>query len=276
MLINRSKLTKCWEIIGTVTMILPLVLVFSQATASGQTTYPDKPNPHDGSSAQNTNCDECHSKEAINALIHPMFNLDPGSEKMQIPETFPLEPNGDMNCMTCHLEVTKVDRSNRNFLRGGPYRRELDFCYNCHQDQNYQRINPHQQLLADGSTDESVCLHCHAKQPSPEDHPTIAQEMHMEMSATCNKCHALHTHQSNHSGRSLVGSKRATHDQYLATEKQFGIRLPLSVNDEIQGNTCHYTHGSLGIDAAIFEGSGDNLDYLRLPKEQLCYACHNL
>lgn len=239
-------------------------------------TYADKPNPHNKGLNAEQECTTCHSLEAVNALIHPMHNLNPQNTQISIPDHFPLTSNGDMSCMTCHESVEKQTRSNRSFLRGGPYRQELDFCYNCHERQNYEKINPHQQLSEDGSINSAVCLNCHVRQPSADDHPTIAAEMQTEMKMTCNKCHALHTHEENHYGRNLKTSKTATLKQYDATQAQYGITLPLSQNDEIQCHTCHYIHGSLGIDAVIYEGSDENQYFLRLPKERLCYACHNL
>ena len=65
-------------------------------------------------------------------------------------------------------------------------------------------------------------------------------------------------------------------DSKKATKQLHNIKLPLSEDQRIQCNTCHYIHGSLGTDAVVYDGSGDNQYFLRLPKEQLCYACHDL
>jgi hypothetical protein len=256
------------------------ILVFSISISSGigqlKTTYPGKSNPHTAGLNQDWDCSECHSAEAINALIHPMFNLNPKSPQMAVPKGFPLSKNTEMTCFTCHESTTKQTRSNRAFLRGGPYRRELEFCYNCHSTENYVKINPHQQLREDGSVNSTVCLHCHARQPTATDHPLIASEMHADMKSTCNKCHALHTHEQNHYGKNITTSKKATLKQYNSTQERYSIELPLSQAKEIQCHTCHYIHGSLGIDAVVYEGSEENQHFLRLPKEKLCYACHNL
>jgi len=256
--------------------ILLCTLFLSPVMAQMPLTYSGKSNPHKAGISADWNCTECHSTEAVNALIHPMYNLNTSSPQMSIPNTFPLVKGENMNCMTCHMVTNKQDRSNKAFLRGGPYRKELDFCYNCHSRENYGKVNPHQQLSKDGSVNSSVCLNCHAKQPSATDHPTIAAQMHTEMKATCNKCHALHSHEQNHYGKNLLGSKKATLKQFKATEKRYNISLPLSKDNEIQCHTCHYIHGSLGIDAVVYEGSEENQYFLRLPKEKLCYACHNL
>ncbi|MCF7921060.1 MAG: hypothetical protein K9M55_00015 [Candidatus Marinimicrobia bacterium] len=260
--------------------IFPLIVasVLSVSTISAQltTTYSGKSNPHAEGLSKKWDCSECHSVDGINALIHPMFNLNPKSPQMSIPEDFPLSQKADLTCFTCHEAASKQTRSNRAFLRGGPYRRELEFCYNCHSIENYAKVNPHQQLREDGSINSTVCLHCHSRQPTATDHPMIAAELHGDMRSTCNKCHALHTHEQNHYGKNIPASKKATLKQYESTQKRYNIKLPLSQKNEIQCTTCHYIHGSLGIDAVVYAGSEENQHFLRLPREKLCYACHNL
>jgi len=260
----------------TFPLILFYTLTLNSISAQMLTTYSGKSNPHASGISSDMECEECHSTEAVNALIHPMYNLNTSGVQISIPNEFPLSQNSEMTCFTCHAISQKQSRSNQSFLRGGPYRQELEFCYNCHSKQNYTKVNPHQQLREDGSVNSTVCLHCHARQPSATDHPTIASEMHADMKSTCNKCHALHSHEQNHYGKSIPLSKKATIKQYEANQKRYDIRLPLSANDEIQCHTCHYIHGSLGIDAVLYDGSQDNQYFLRLPKEKLCYACHDL
>ena len=259
----------------------------------GQLTRANAENPHGSencslchtqngeASAQNLKkdvCSQCHSSAAVNALIHPIQNVNTESKKISIPDTFKLEADGTLGCLTCHQVACKVDRSNRAFLRGGPYRRELDFCYNCHSKTNYDKMNPHNQVQNDGSIDKSTCLQCHVKQPSKDDHPTIAREMQLDMAATCNKCHSLHAHEQNHQGKNIELSKKATIKRFKETQKKFGLTLPLSEDNLIQCNTCHYTHnrGTLAADQVVYEGDGENLRFLRLSKENLCYACHDL
>ena len=259
----------------------------------GQLTKPGAINPHNSedcslchsgsgeATAANVKqdlCVECHASSAIDALIHPIQNVNTGSSKISIPSTFQLNADGKLGCLTCHHVTHKFNRSNRAFLRGGPYRKELDFCYNCHAKTNYDKMNPHKQVLADDSIDKSTCLQCHVKQPSRDDHPTIANEMQLDMAATCNKCHALHSHEQNHQGKNIELSKKATVKRFRETQQKFGLTLPLSKDNFIQCNTCHYTHnrGTLAVDQVVYEGDGENQRFLRLSKENLCYACHDL
>ncbi len=139
-------------------------------------------------------------------------------------------------------------------------------------------MNPHKQVLANGSIDNSTCLQCHAKFPGKDDHPTIARAMQLGMAETCNKCHSLHRHEQNHQGKNIELSKRATVKRFNETQQKFGLILPLSEDNLIQCNTCHYTHGrgTLSVDQAVYNGDGENQRFLRLSKENLCYACHDL
>ena len=259
----------------------------------GQLTFPDVHNPHGSedcsfchtvsTGADKTNlkedvCTQCHAAASIEEMIHPLGNASPYDKKINIPSSFKLEADGNLGCLTCHQVACRVDRSNRTFLRGGPYKREIDFCYNCHSKADYEKMNPHEQLQADGSIDESTCLQCHVKQPSRDDHPTIAREMQLDMTATCNKCHSLHSHEQNHQGKNIELSKKATVKRFRQTQKKFGVSLPLSSDNLIQCNTCHYTHnrGTLATDQVVYEGDGENQRFLRLSRENLCYACHDL
>lgn len=272
-------------------------IVFGSLLLTGavfaQLTLSDVENPHGSedcsfchtvkSGADQTNlkqdvCVACHSAAAVNDLIHPLKNTSPGSAKIQIPDSFKLAADGSMGCLTCHQVACKVDRSNRDFLRGGPYKREIDFCYNCHDNSYYQKMNPHEQIQADGTMDKSTCLQCHVKEPKLDDHPTIAREMQLDMTSTCNKCHSLHSHQQNHQGKNIELSQKATIKRFKDTQAKFGISLPLSEDNLIQCNTCHYTHnrGTLATDQVVYEGDGENQRFLRLSKENLCYACHDL
>jgi hypothetical protein len=259
----------------------------------GQLTFPGAKNPHgskdcslchtvkleaNASNLKKDICVQCHSAAAVNDLIHPIQNVNPQSEKMSIPASFKLDATGNLACLTCHQVACKIDRSNRSFLQGGPYKREIDFCYNCHSKSDYTKMNPHIQVQSDGSIDRSTCLQCHVSHPSKDDHPTIARAMQLDMTATCNKCHSLHTHEQNHQGKNIELSKKATVRRFNETQQKFGLTLPLSENNLIQCNTCHYTHnrGTLATDQVVYEGDRENQRFLRLSKEKLCYACHDL
>ena len=223
-------------------------------------------------------CLECHSAEAVDKSIHMLDAANPAAEGITVPADFPVVDK-KLACLTCHEVACKPDRSNQNFLRGGPYKTELDFCFQCHTSQDYQRINPHKQIKDSGEIDRTVCLQCHIKVPTAEDHPTISNAMHLDLTATCNKCHALHQHESNHQGRDLFHSRKVVGARFIKTQEQWHINLPLSADKKIQCNTCHDPHqrGVIAKPNVIYENaSGPNAHFLRMSKEKLCYGCHDL
>jgi len=259
------------------------------STCYAQLTLPGKINPHRAESCQSchidgqkpaannfieTACDDCHTRQAVNSKIHQLDNINVQAQGISIPADFPIKKAGEFSCLTCHTVVCKTDRANQTFLRGGPYQTELDFCFTCHEKSTYTPLNPHIQLRQNGALDESTCLHCHVETPDESSLSTKKSEMHLEMTPTCNKCHALHRHEQQHIGKSIDAQKRIL----AKTEAKYGIAFPVSVENTIQCNTCHYTHerSVLQKDNVVYGEGGDNAWSLRLAKEQLCFACHDL
>ena len=259
----------------------------------GQITLPETINPHgtdqcsachfeQGAPAGNNfnpaACDACHARDAVNSKIHQLNNIDSKAYGISVPREFRVTSQGQFDCTTCHTVVCKTDRANQTFLRGGPYKSELDFCFSCHQTDAFQQLNPHLQLDASGSRDESTCQHCHLQIPDITSKTPGNSVMQMDMTPTCNKCHALHRHENQHLGKSIDTDVKQIHTTMLATEQRLKLKFPLSANQEIQCNTCHYTHqrGVLNKEQVVFAGPQENLWHLRLSKEQLCLACHDL
>ena len=50
--------------------------------------------------------------------------------------------------MTCHTggDSPMLDPANPNFLRGGPYETRNDICWNCHLQEEFSRLNPHEDI----------------------------------------------------------------------------------------------------------------------------------
>lgn len=225
---------------------------------------------------QTGSCSKCHSAAAVDAQIHPVFHIDLKTEGITIPTAFP-QPTGDsLRCVTCHIMPVKYNRANASFLRGGPFKEEIDFCYQCHERDNYQKMNPHLSMInADGHIDKTICQVCHLDPPNPETPAIVAREMSLGMETTCNKCHALHNHEKNHWGIDISKAKEGIYTQFRKSESDNKLSLPLGPDHQIQCNTCHYVHGKLGIDDVAFGGPGDNPHFLRMPPAKLCYMCHN-
>ena len=259
----------------------------------GQLTFPGKINPHGSDQCQSCHfdqgepsranfdpaaCETCHSRAAVNSSLHQLDNINQHAPGISIPEGFKLSMDNRFDCTSCHTVACKTDRANQTFLRGGPYKTEIEFCFNCHQRDVFKKLNPHKQFTADGQLDESTCLHCHLQAPDlTRDIPENSYLL-MDMTPTCNKCHALSRHEKEHLGQRIVGENQKAKLTLLGSEEKYGIQFPLSVNQEIQCTTCHYTHqrGVLNKENVVFENSGENQWKLRLSREQLCLACHDL
>ncbi|MCF7801759.1 MAG: hypothetical protein K9N34_07045 [Candidatus Marinimicrobia bacterium] len=288
---DTTQMYRSSVIIHLVHLLIGLSLVWNSAVFA-QLTFSDAKNPHHGGDCiichppgqeptrenyQPGSCEKCHSAAAVDVDIHPLFNLNLTAAGITIPDTFPLLDQDSVTCITCHIMPVKYDRSNSSFLRGGPYKEEIDFCYQCHEREQYAKLNPHAAMITDdGSVDRNICQVCHVNPPNPETPAKVAREMSLTMEATCNKCHALHTHEKNHWGINISKAKKGIYAQFQKSEQVYNIILPLGPNHQIQCNTCHYVHGRLGIDAVAFGGPGDNPYFLRMPPAKLCYMCHNI
>jgi hypothetical protein len=212
----------------------------------------------------------------VSSNIHQLENIRLSEPGLSIPPAFKMSHADHFDCTTCHVPACRADRANTTFLRGGPYRNAIDFCFACHQKQAYPKLNPHRQILADGTLNRTGCLQCHSAVPDRE--TGEAAGLRSDMVTTCNKCHALTRHEQDHLGRTISGEYPAIQKTLRQSEQTFQLTFPLSPADEIQCNTCHVTHERtvLSPDGAVYAGSGENRWLLRIPKEKLCLACHDL
>ncbi len=191
-------------------------------------------------------CKSCHDGKKILSDNHPI-NITPASGRgIKIPPTFPLK-RGKIVCITCH-DVMQAQKNNRYFLRNGPYSRPIDSCLQCHIDEGYRKINPHNLVTAQGSIDENKCLFCHYI-ISP-DQPQVAFRFKAPFRFYCVGCHPIkvkeHPVMAEHTGK-LISSlwKELNHRQKkkLAQQEIFTM-FPFSIAGEILCITCHNPHDS--------------------------------
>jgi hypothetical protein len=247
-------------------------------------TLPDVSNPHGSTSSCGechtpgeepavTNyrlgvCTECHQPEAHLSKIHP---TDFASDNTNAPvfQAARLK-NGRSLCITCHHTSCHPTRENRNMLRGGPWPREIDFCFQCHKQDSYEATNPHQD-----SQNATLCAYCHeselqAKTVVPNSALRFSQQM------LCMTCHADVKHEDHHMGRSVVDNhlKQNTSASLENFQNTSGITLPLGKDGTIHCGTCHGANPACGNTIDGHEKAGSSL--LRATKEQICFACHDL
>ena len=218
----------------------------------------------------------CHT-ESPDVYIHP-FDMVPSPEKKKrIPANFPLQ-NGKVTCLTCHDIYLQCQKRlfERHSLRGAPYPRRTDFCYNCHVKENYAENDPHRQLDDNHEILIRTCLICHKEKPD-EKHATFKDVTLIgDIEILCRRCHHIagnHSGNADHMGiiPSADGLKKIK-----AVEAKYHTRLPLDENGKMTCITCHNPHekGVIPESSPGAKGAG-NPHRHRLP-ETLCQECHQM
>ncbi len=233
---------------------------------------------------QTCNCHEF----AKGTYIHPVF-IKPSKEKAAlIPDNFPLT-EGEISCNTCHdiylqcqdKVVTKL--FNKNFLRGGPFQHRTDICFNCHNQDEYNMLDPHNQIDEYGNIIEDKCLYCHTEKPDEKTDSfkkgSYGKQVKLigKLMPLCVRCHPtkerMHPINANH----LQRPSTMTLANIRESEKKYDVILPLSNKGELTCATCHNPHekGVLPKRKASAKGAGEKYR-LRLSgmTGEICRACH--
>jgi len=179
--------------------------------------------------------------------MHHLFEVKPSAD-ISIPDNFPLNKNKQIDCQTCHgikdmkdQDFEKIDKSDKDFFREGPYEVLTDFCYRCHETKPYQRDNIHKMLDSEGKIIEDSCLYCHQETLNPEQDIKLEERgLRLPPQNICYGCH-LYTPHFN----ALVHQKKPDEDmrnKIEKYEKQYQIMLPLSDEGKIMCTTCHTPH----------------------------------
>jgi hypothetical protein len=218
----------------------------------------------------------CHT-DSPDVSIHP-FDITPSPEKKKrIPMDFKLQ-NGKLTCLTCHDIYRQCQKRlfERNSLRGAPYPRRTDFCYNCHVKEDYGQTDPHQQLDKNDEILIGTCLICHKEKPD-EKHATFKEVTFIgNIETMCRRCHHI---AGNHSGNidhmGLIPSPAGL-KKIKIVEVKYNVRLPLDENGKMTCITCHNPHakGVIPESSPGARGAGSRHRH-RLP-ENLCQECHQM
>lgn len=224
-------------------------------------------------------CNRCHLAEYARPDIHPV-GIKP-TQHIRIPEDLPLQ-NEKLTCETCHDSLLQIGNrqpgdaaaANPSFLRKITESRGA-FCYLCHIEETYKRLNPHNQLTEQGKIVEKTCLFCHASIPDrrfigPEKVSFIVQNP----DEYCIGCHPGYT--GNHPAQIshlLVPSKKIM-AAIKTSVQRIGVELPL-YKGRIICATCHNPHqeGVIKIDAAATGTQRGNKLRLK-PGRRQCTGCH--
>jgi hypothetical protein len=238
-------------------------------------------------------CNTCHAAVSDHSYIHPTGMPVPAGMQPRLSKSFQqavTRARGTITCITCHdLPMTCVaERArerglNPRFFRDGPYRDRTELCYRCHDPAQYTRLNPHDQVKADGSLRESSCLVCHDSQPDVVSARSIGDvdfTVRGDLSALCTGCHPWVPHPGGFSFRTeaqpnhLVVPSAGVQQRRQRMQRQNDIVLPLDPNTgKVFCGTCHNPHarGVLRL-AAADKGAGEKQ---RLRMQEMCGNCHD-
>lgn len=231
---------------------------------------------------KNKLCNRCHHSGYARPDIHPVDVIP--SKHIRIPDDLPLQ-EAKLSCETCHDSLLQMGSrlpgdtatDNPNFLRTRTESR-IAFCFLCHTEETYKRLNPHKQLDERGEVVETTCLFCHTSIPDvnfigPEKISFIVQDPN----EYCIGCHPGYTGNHPAGVNHLVAPSPKIMAAIRTSVQRIGVELPL-VKGTIICATCHNPHqeGVIKIAAAATGSQRENK--LRLtPGRNLsteCIGCH--
>jgi len=222
-------------------------------------------------------CGRCHDSSQGN-YPHPIGMKPATGKKGNIPKSFPLV-DGKVSCKTCHdlyLQCRENSKRKRmTSLRGAPFKKRTDFCFNCHNEKNYEMQDAHDQIDEKGKVYENKCLYCHEKTPDAAQDEFKDIKLVKNIAAVCQGCHVI---SGNHSGNFDHMVKPS--DKYRAImqkmEITFGISMPLDDKGKISCMTCHNPHekGVIPAERPAAKGADSKFRH-RLP-QIMCIECHKL
>ena len=218
---------------------------------------------------------KCHLKTP-DSYIHPV-DIKPSKEKEErFPTGFPLE-EGKVSCLTCHdiYKQCQKRRVDKFSLRGAPYAKRTDFCFKCHYEKSYGKLDPHTQLAENGDIKPKVCLYCHTEKPDEIRALYEDVRFYGDLAMLCQRCHMI---RGNHSGNfnHMVKPSPKLLANMKSMEERFGIILPLDADGKMTCVTCHNPHqkGVIPPDRAAAKGADSKFRH-RLP-DRMCVECHQM
>ena len=189
---------------------------------------------------------------------------------------FPLY-NGKIMCLTCHISD---HLESANLLRGGPYVDRREFCFKCHAEGKYAKINPHIMLDSNGKVrslnGQPVCLFCHSAKPNPATDRTGDVLFRADVAFLCWRCHPPMANPMFFEEHFLVTPSMVMRRFMEEQEQRLLVTIPLVPRDRITCSTCHNPHQKGVILYGPSARGADSPRRLRLPADEICIVCHNI
>jgi hypothetical protein len=220
----------------------------------------------------------CHGYTS-GTYIHPVDVVPSEQKKNIIPENMPLS-EGKLVCSTCHEIYAQCQNDKRTkvmngkFLRGAPYPSRTTICFKCHSRNQYQMLDPHNQLDEDGDIIKIKCLYCHKKLPDVKTSRFEDIELIGNMVLICKRCHAgVDRHPSGQNHLRVPSAKTLKVMKDLEVER--GVILPLDYEGKLTCATCHNPH-ERGVIPSTSQGArGASEKFRHRVSSGFCNACHN-
>lgn len=196
------------------------------------------------------------------------------------PKDLPLGKGRTLECRTCHglkdMEKRRYDRVDTkvpDFLRGGPYPRLEEFCYRCHDRDEFERPNVHAMLDEQGQLKEDHCTYCHEEVHKDRDRPLRPADYKLRLppEKLCYGCH-LKTPHFNALEHQSAKPKEEMRRHMKESERAHKIVLPLSPEGRLMCPTCHTPHQYGVIDPAKNPAGKQASE--RSPEDRIRYVEH--
>lgn len=142
-------------------------------------------------------CRSCHDGKLSAGEAHPVGMAPKPAIAARMKARFPLE-DGMLGCLTCHDVTWHCSTSRqsafprRGYLRGAAVSHPMEFCFQCHNPENYRPFNAHDQI-ENGRTKTDVCGWCHSSIPDVDSRlkEDASYALRSKSSGVCNNCHIV-------------------------------------------------------------------------------------
>jgi len=292
------------------------VATFPALLRSGELEMSDIPSPHwnkDGciachkttkanASAKNLRhkaidktCYNCHSPVFDHRYIHPA-NVRP--DKKMLARMAPsmratlAKSKNNITCTTCHdltlqckSGVKKQQAVNPRFFRNGAQESRSQLCFLCHDKNQYQRLDPHDQIDKQGKLRPEKCRVCHADSIERLNQVNNIDQLRFNakesLSTMCWGCHPWTPHPG---GQFTFFKKKSGPDHLIKpperikkrlekTSKEHHVVFPLEPGTgKIFCGTCHNAHEK-GVIKNPEKATGAD-SRKRLREQKICTYCH--